>query len=44
MDRASLDEATINDTLGMLQKYHDDVQRVQGVWACDPAKRAHSTH
>jgi hypothetical protein len=31
------------NTLGMLQKYQDDVQRVQGVWACDPAKCAHLT-
>jgi len=44
MDRADLDEATINDTLGVLLKYQDDVQRVQGALARDLAKRAHSTH
>jgi MoxR-like ATPase len=40
MDRAELDEATINDTLGVLLKYQDDVQRVQGALARDLAKRA----
>ena len=30
MDRADLDEATINDSLGVLLKYQDDMQRVQG--------------
>jgi MoxR-like ATPase len=44
MDRADLDEATINDTLGVLLKYQDDVQRVQGALARDLTKRAHSTH
>jgi MoxR-like ATPase len=29
MDRQSLDEQTVNDTLGVLLKYHDDVQGVQ---------------
>jgi MoxR-like ATPase len=41
MDCADLDEATINDTLGVLLKYQDDVQRVQGALARDLAKRAH---
>ena len=44
MDRADLDEATINDTLGVLLKYQDDVQRVQGALARDLAKRARATH
>ena len=43
MDCADLDEATINDTLGVLLKYQDDVQRVQGALARDLAKRAHAT-
>ena len=41
MDCADLDEATINETLGVLLKYQDDVQRVQGALARDLAKRAH---
>ena len=32
-----------NDILGMLLKYQDDVQRVQGALARDPTKRAQST-
>lgn len=44
MDRAELDENTINDTLGVLLKYQDDVQRVQGALARDLAKRAHAGH
>ncbi|MCX6030165.1 MAG: MoxR family ATPase [Chloroflexi bacterium] len=43
MDCADLDEATINDTLGVLLKYQDDVQRVQGALARDLAKRARAT-
>ena len=30
MSRSELDEATVNDTLGVLLKYQDDVQRVRG--------------
>ena len=44
IDRADLDEATINDTLGVLLKYQDYVQRVQGALARDLAKRARATH
>jgi MoxR-like ATPase len=41
MDRADVDEATLNDTLGVLLKYQDDIQRVQGALARDLARRAH---
>jgi MoxR-like ATPase len=30
LDQRELDEATVNDTLGALLKYHDDVRQVQG--------------
>jgi MoxR-like ATPase len=36
-----VDEAVINDTLGVLLKYQDDAQRVQGALTRDLAKRAH---
>jgi MoxR-like ATPase len=38
MDRETLDEHTVNDTLGVLLKYHDDVQEVQGALARELAK------
>lgn len=41
MDRAVLDEATINDTLGVLLKYQDDVQRVRGETVQHLLQRAH---
>ena len=42
MDRTALDETTINDTLGVLLKYQDDVQRVQGELVADLARAAHA--
>jgi MoxR-like ATPase len=42
MDRGELDEGTVNDTLGVLLKYHDDVQSVQGVLAGELVKQAHA--
>jgi len=44
MGRQELDETVVNDTLGVLLKYQDDVQRVRGETACDLVKRAHSRH
>jgi MoxR-like ATPase len=41
MGRAELDEATINDTLGVLLKYQDDVQRVRGETVHHLLQRAH---
>jgi MoxR-like ATPase len=41
MGAVDVDEAIINDTLGVLLKYQDDAQRVQGALARDLAKRAH---
>ncbi len=43
MNRAELDEATINETVGVLLKYQDDVQRIQGALARDLAKQAYAT-
>lgn len=43
MGRTELDEATINETLGVLLKYQDDVQRIQGALARDLAKQAYAT-
>ena len=43
MNRAELDEVTINETLGVLLKYQDDVQRIQGALARDLAKQAYAT-
>ena len=44
MECAELDETTINDTLGVLLKYQDDVQRVHGSLARDLVKQAHAIH
>jgi hypothetical protein len=44
MECAELDEAAINDTLGVLLKYQDDVQRVHGALARDLVKQAHAIH
>ena len=44
MECAELDEATLNDTLGVLLKYQDDVQRVHGALARDLVKQAHAIH
>jgi hypothetical protein len=30
LDQRELDETTVNDTLGALLKYHDDVRQMQG--------------
>jgi MoxR-like ATPase len=40
LDRTEVDEQTLNETLGVLLKYQDDVQRVQGALARDLARRA----
>lgn len=40
MNRDELTEQTINDTLGVLLKYQDDVQRVRGELAHELAQRA----
>ena len=42
MDQSDLDEAVVNDTLGVLLKYHDDVQRVQGSLARELVRQAHA--
>jgi hypothetical protein len=42
MDRSELDEAVVNDTLGVLLKYHDDVQSVQGSLARELVRQAHA--
>jgi MoxR-like ATPase len=41
MGRQELDEATVNETLGVLLKYQDDVQRVRGEMAHELVQRAH---
>jgi MoxR-like ATPase len=41
MGAADVNETVIHDTLGVLLKYQDDAQRVQGALARDLAKRAH---
>jgi MoxR-like ATPase len=43
MGATDVNEAVIHDTLGVLLKYQDDAQRVQGALARDLAKRAHGT-
>jgi MoxR-like ATPase len=43
MGREALDEATVNDTLGVLLKYQDDVQRVRGELTRELVKRAHGS-
>jgi MoxR-like ATPase len=43
MNRTELDENTINETLGVLLKYQDDVQRIQGALARDLAKQVYAT-
>ena len=42
MDQHELDEAAMNDTLGVLLKYQDDVQRVQGNMVRQVVKEAHA--
>jgi len=42
MDRAELNEAAVNETLGVLLKYHDDVQSVQGALARELVRQAHA--
>jgi MoxR-like ATPase len=41
MDRQELDEQTVDDTLGVLLKYQDDIQQVQGDLARELVRRAH---
>jgi MoxR-like ATPase len=43
IDQAELDEQVINDTLGVLLKYHDDVQSVQGALARELVRQAHAS-
>jgi MoxR-like ATPase len=43
MDQGELDEQVINDTLGVLLKYHDDVQSVQGALARELVRQAHAS-
>ncbi len=42
MDQQVLEEQVINDTLGVLLKYHDDVQSVQGTLARELTRQAHA--
>jgi MoxR-like ATPase len=42
MDQQVLEEQVINDTLGVLLKYHDDVQCVQGTLARELVRQAHA--
>jgi MoxR-like ATPase len=42
VDQQELDEQAINDTLGVLLKYHDDVQRVHGAMARELVKQTHA--
>ena len=42
MDRQELDEGVVNDTLGVLLKYQDDVQAVQGGLARELVRQAHA--
>jgi MoxR-like ATPase len=42
MDQQVLEEQVINDTLGVLLKYHDDVQCVQGALARELTRQAHA--
>jgi MoxR-like ATPase len=44
MDTKTLDEGAINDTLGVLLKYQDDVQRVNGSLAHELARQAQSMY
>jgi len=42
MDQAELNEAAVDDTLGVLLKYHDDVQSVRGELARELVTQAHA--
>jgi MoxR-like ATPase len=42
VDQQELDEQAINDTLGVLLKYHDDVQRVHGAMARELVNQTHA--
>jgi hypothetical protein len=42
MDQGELDEGIVNDTLGVLLKYHDDVESVQGALAGELVRQAHA--
>ncbi len=42
MDQQELDEQTVNDTLGVLLKYQDDVQQVQGSLTRELVRGAHA--
>lgn len=44
MNNQTLEEEAINDTLGVLLKYQDDVQRVHGVLAHDLARQAQALY
>ena len=40
MDQQELSEGIVNDTLGVLLKYHDDVQQVHGALARELVRQA----
>jgi MoxR-like ATPase len=42
MDQQELNEGVVNDTLGVLLKYHDDVQSVRGGLSRELASQAHA--
>jgi len=42
MDQAELNEAAVNDTLGVLLKYHDDIQSVRGDLARELVRQPHA--
>jgi MoxR-like ATPase len=42
MDQSELNEAAVDDTLGVLLKYHDDVQSVRGELARELVRQAHA--
>ena len=44
MNTHTLDEGAINDTLGVLLKYQDDVQRLHGPLAQDLARQAQAIY
>jgi MoxR-like ATPase len=44
MNTQTLDEGSINDTLGVLLKYQDDVQRVNGLLAQELSRQAQALY
>jgi len=43
MDRQTLDEDAFHDTLGVLLKYHDDVQHVRGILTRELLSKSHAS-